>query len=126
VSFFPILYTSDVSGLVRFYCSSFGFEEQYRFPDAQDAGFVSLTRSGVSLGIVSEQTPRQLIDRGLGTGAKFELFIYVDDVDQQVRQLHGAGATVLREPEDMPWGERVAYAEDPEGNPISIAQAVAS
>ena len=24
--------------------------------------------------------------------------------------------------EDMPWGERVAYVTDPEGNPVALAQ----
>lgn len=29
--------------------------------------------------------------------------------------------TVLREPVDMPWDERVAYVADPEGNPVALA-----
>ena len=33
------------------------------------------------------------------------------------------GATVLREPADMSWGERVAYVTDPEGNLVSLANA---
>jgi lactoylglutathione lyase len=32
------------------------------------------------------------------------------------------GVTVLREPTDMPWGERVAYVTDPDGNPVALAQ----
>jgi lactoylglutathione lyase len=28
---------------------------------------------------------------------------------------------VLRTPTDMPWGERVAYVSDPEGNPVALA-----
>jgi lactoylglutathione lyase len=30
---------------------------------------------------------------------------------------------VLREPADMPWGERVAYLADPEGNVVALAAA---
>ena len=29
---------------------------------------------------------------------------------------------VLAEPEDMPWGERMAYVSDPDGNPVALAQ----
>ena len=32
------------------------------------------------------------------------------------------GAPVLRQPEDMFWGERVAYVADPEGNPVELMQ----
>jgi len=27
---------------------------------------------------------------------------------------------VLREPEDMPWGERIAAVADPDGNPVAL------
>ena len=30
---------------------------------------------------------------------------------------------VLREPADMPWGERVAYVSDPDDNPVALAAA---
>ena len=33
------------------------------------------------------------------------------------------GVEVLAEPADMPWGERVAFVRDPEGNIVSPATA---
>jgi lactoylglutathione lyase len=118
---FPIIYVTDVPRAVDFYTKNFGFTEQFRFPEGEEAGYVALARDGSDLGIVDQSSPQQLINRGMGSGAKFELFIYVDDVDVQTEQLRAAGASVLRDPQDMPWGERLAYAEDPEGNPIAIA-----
>lgn len=41
----------------------------------------------------------------------------VDDVDEVVSSLRAQGMTILREAADMPWGERLAYVTDPEGNP---------
>ena len=38
-------------------------------------------------------------------------------------ELQAAGASVLREPADMPWGERVAFLRDPEGNVVTLAGA---
>ena len=35
-------------------------------------------------------------------------------------ELRAAGVPVLLEPADQPWGERLAYVEDPEGNPVMI------
>lgn len=59
----------------------------------------------------------------VGERPRFELFIYVEDVDRCAEQLQAAGTTVLRQPEDMFWGERVAYVADPEGNPVVLAAA---
>lgn len=33
-----------------------------------------------------------------------------------------AQVTLLREAEDMPWGERIATVADPEGNPVALCQ----
>ena len=41
----------------------------------------------------------------MGSKPRFELFVYVDDVDAQVEQLRNDGVGVLREPEDMFWGD---------------------
>jgi uncharacterized glyoxalase superfamily protein PhnB len=49
------------------------------------------------------------------------MFAYVDDVDSLVQDLRAEGATVLRGPADMPWGERAAAIADPDGNPVSLA-----
>ena len=40
--------------------------------------------------------------------------------------LRDAGVPVRQEPVDQPWGERNAYVEDPEGNPVHIASPVRS
>jgi lactoylglutathione lyase len=45
--------------------------------------------------------------------------VYVEDVDATVAALRDAA--ILREPADMPWGERVAYVSDPEGNVVALA-----
>jgi len=49
------------------------------------------------------------------------MFVDVDDVDQTVERLRDAGVRVLKDPEDMFWGERLAYVADPEGNPVALA-----
>ena len=56
-----------------------------------------------------------------GPGPRHELFVYVEDVDATVAALRDGGASVLRAPADMPWGERVGFVADPEGNVVSLA-----
>ena len=37
-----------------------------------------------------------------------------------VASLRQAGVVVLRDPADMPWGERLGYVADPDGNPVAL------
>jgi len=46
----------------------------------------------------------------------------VRDVDAEAARLAAAGATVLEEPEDRPWGLREAWVADPDGLRICLVQ----
>lgn len=50
------------------------------------------------------------------------MYIYVADLDGMLRQLADADVPILREPEDMPWGERIATVADVEGNPVALCR----
>lgn len=122
---FPIVYVRDVPAALAFYGGLLGFEERYRFPEEGDPGFVSMRRDEADLGVVHESWPREQLGIALGDGPRFELFVYVDDVDESLAAARAAGAPVLLEAQDMPWGERMACVADPEGNPVTLAAAVA-
>jgi PhnB protein len=49
------------------------------------------------------------------------LYVYVDDADEAFRRAVEAGATVLEEPRDTPYGDRRAMVRDPFGNVFQIA-----
>jgi lactoylglutathione lyase len=118
---FPVIYTRDVVRTAGFYEHLLGFEKQYQFPPDGEPGYVGLQRDASELGVVHESSPRQMIGTGMGDGPRFELFVYVSDVDATIASMQGAGVPVLRMPENMPWGERVAFVSDPEGNPVALA-----
>jgi lactoylglutathione lyase len=118
---FPVLYAKDVERVAAFY-ASLGFEERFRLPDETGAaGFVSLKREMAGLGVTTEASPRMLAGVEPGPGPRHELFVYVEDLDATLAGLRGAGVTTLRDPADMPWGERLAFVEDPEGNVVTLA-----
>ncbi len=120
---FPVLYAKDVEGVAGFY-ERLGFEEHVRLPDEKGAaGFVGLRRDGAELAVTTEASPRALAGIEPGPGPRHELFVYVHDVDATLAELRDAGVMILREPADMPWGERVAFVHDPEDNVVTLATA---
>lgn len=122
---FPVLYARDVEGVAAFYVR-LGFEEHFRLPDPDGApGFIGLRRDGAELAVTTEESPRMLAGVEPGPGPRHELFVYVEDVDATVAHVaEEGGGSVLREPADMPWGERVGFLADPEGNVVSLAAPV--
>lgn len=118
-----MLYARHLDAMVRFYRDALGMEENYRFPPEGEVSFVTLLAGTSELGLGTyEPTPglegRPLIPPTSGRG--FEMCVYVDDVTQLVDELRASGTRILVEPRDMPWGERVAYVADPEGNSVML------
>src|SRR5438477_13126880 len=113
---FPVVYSRDVRRAAAFY-ALLGFEQRYQFPLEGEPGYVSLGRDESAVGIVHESSPQRMIGARMGDGPRFEMFVYVEDVDAALAQLCANDVPVLREPEDMPWGERIAIVADPDGNP---------
>jgi len=87
-----------------------------------EPGYVGLRRGESEIAVVASSWPDEQYGAPVGDGVRIELFVYVADVDELVEGLRADGVTVLREPADMPWGERVAYVTDPDGNPVALAQ----
>ena len=116
---FPAIYATDLRAAVRFY-ERLGFAQDYHFPE-DDPGYFGLSRGTSRLGLVKRDWPEQQLGIRVGSEPRFELWVYVEDVDAILASLRVAGASVLREAEDMPWGERIAHVADPDGNPVVIA-----
>ena len=117
---FPVLYVANVRRSVEFF-GLLGYESRYQFPLEGDPHSVGLERGESSLGVADSSWPEAQLGITVGTAPRFELFVYVDDVDAEVESFRAAGHTVLQEPATMPWGERQAYIADPEGNPVALA-----
>jgi lactoylglutathione lyase len=117
---FPILHVDDVERSVRFYRDLFGFQEEYRWPEEGEAGYVYLRMGETGLGIATRSEP-PLPDwpEGRATG-QFQLCISSDDTDAAVERLTAGGARAVTEPHEMPWGEKIAFLEDPDGNLIHV------
>jgi lactoylglutathione lyase len=118
---FPVVYARDVSLTAAFY-ERLGFERHYQLPDEGEPGYVGLRRGSSELGVVASTWPREQYGAEVADGVRFELFVYVDDVDALLDEVR-EDVAVIREPADMPWGERIACVADPDGNPVTLAHA---
>jgi lactoylglutathione lyase len=123
---FPILYATDVERAVRFYVDAFGFEVGYRWPQEGPAEYAFLRLDPLGIGISAYSAPERLHGAAPAEGSppRFELCVYADDVDRASERLVDLGALELLPPADQPWGERVAYFSDPDGNPIQVTATV--
>jgi lactoylglutathione lyase len=112
---FPIIETADLRRSLAFYCDLLGGSVGYEFPGPDGAVVYAGVNIGVShigIGLAANATARP---------ARVLIWVYVDDCDVTVAQLREGGVTIVEEPVDQQWGERVALVEDPDGIPVRIA-----
>jgi len=113
---FPVIFAGQVTATAESY-ERLGFQRQYQLPPDGDPGYVGLRRGAAELAVVAADWPQQQYGAAVAAGVRFKIFIYVGDVDSAVEELRQRRGTILRDAMDMPWGERVAYVADPDGNP---------
>jgi lactoylglutathione lyase len=118
---FPVLHADDVERIAAFY-RRLGFSETVRLhgPDGR-VGYIGLSRGAAELAVTTVDSPRTLAGVEPSPAPRGELFVYVDDLDAAVDAVRPA-AIIHREAADMPWGERIAFLADPEGNLVTLAQ----
>ena len=119
----PHLAYEDVALAVEWLERAFGFRERTFVRHTRPDGRVGRTQmdlvdSVITLGepSVHAGSPRQ--------GVSSMLYVYVDDVDGHYAQALAAGATIVLELADRPWGDRTYQSADPEGHQWIFAQHV--
>lgn len=117
-----MLSVADLGASLRFYGETLGGQAVYQFPETGDPVFVTLAlgASQLAIGTITE-TPLHGQPLRPAAGHRIELCINVEDVDEAVAALQAIGAPLLLPPTDLPWGERSAYVEDPDGNLVMLA-----
>ncbi len=112
----PVLVTGDVARLVRFYTGVAGAVTTDRVPDDGPVFFQGLRIGDSDLGTVVDT------DVSTGSPGRVLLSIEVDDVDTALTRVEDLGGRVQGPANDMPWGQRVAHVQDPDGNSVNLTQ----
>ena len=110
----PIIVTHDLERLARFYTGVAGATETRRTPDVGPTFYLGLRIGDSELGIVSDGSVA-------GTPAgRVVLSIEVPDVDAALSRVEAHGGRAPAPANDMPWGQRVAHVQDPDGNALNL------
>jgi len=117
---FPILVTPDLSRALGFYRDVCGATLSYQFPPDGDPDYVGLELGSSHIGIALDPAVAAGGPVAARPGSAAELCVYTADCDATVERLRAAGAPVIDEPADQPWGERMARVADPDGNQLLI------
>ncbi|BCS31548.1 glyoxalase [Luteitalea sp. TBR-22] len=127
-----VIYVDDVVRTIGFYEAAFGcgvkfLDADVRMPgriDGQVYQFAELDVAGATLQFGTHALGALLMpgfERPSGGGPSgVEIAFYTDDVPGAFARAVAAGATPLRAPETMPWGQEVAYVRSLEGTFIGL------
>ena len=119
----PVIVTPSIPLLLAFYKALLGAVEISRVPEDGPPFFVGLQIGNAELGVVADgdahiDSPQRILLNvnvaDLGVGNVTGLLEHVDAL----------GGRVLGPPNDMPWGQRVAHIQDPDGNTVNLTEPI--
>ena len=118
----PYLCCKGAAAALDFYAKAFGSVETLRIQGKDGSiGHAGITIEGAPL-MVSDEWPDGGVfsPQTLG-GTPVTVHMYVKNVDALVARAQKAGATVVRAPQDEPYGDRAATLRDPFGHRWMVA-----
>ena len=114
-SVLPMIVSRALPRLAAFYRDLFGAVETERIPPEGPTFYLGLRIGDSDLGLVSRDDAPEGPQRML-------LSVAVPDVDALLPRVSELGGHVRGPSNDMPWGQRVAHVQDPDGNTVNLTQ----
>ena len=117
---YTILYVDNVAASMAFYEAAFGMQRHF-LHESGDWG--EMATGSTKLAFCSRKLLREM---GKTPGAPatqtpcFEIALTTSDVAAAVQTATAAGAQLVQAPEEMPWGQTVAYVADADGFLVEI------
>lgn len=110
----PELVYDDVPQAIDWLCDTFGFTERWRAGDHR----AQLCLGDGTIAVTEPRTSKAL------PGPR-SVMVRIADADAHHGHARERGATIIREPQDFPYGERQYTAEDPAGHHWTFSQSIA-
>jgi PhnB protein len=113
----PYLAYADAPAAIDFLCRAFGFVERLRvpMPDGR-VGHAELAAGDCTVMLASVYEEMGFASPLALPATHTQVMCWVDDVDAHHERARAAGATIVAEPSDQPYGDRTYRALDPEGH----------
>jgi len=113
---YPYIHARNADEAIAFYKTAFGVTEKFRLVEPSGRiGHAELAFGDTTLMICDEFPEYDALAPREGETCPFVLHIHVDDCDAVIERAMAAGAILLREAQDMFYGERSGLIRDPFG-----------
>ena len=114
-----VLVVKDLEKCLSFYRDKLGFKLKDREEDF--AYLVFGGQTGFGMALISIDGASKLISEARMQPRKDSIHrnyfaVFLEDVDKEYNELKAKGVNFVKAPTTFPWGQRIAYFEDPEGN----------
>jgi PhnB protein len=119
----PYLLYEDAEAAIEFITHAFGFREVHRTIGAAGGLHAELEVAPGGELIYLGQPPRDFRNP-VEVGRTSLVHIMVDDVDAHYERARAAGASIVEEPNDLPFGQRRYGCRDPQGHEWYFAQEI--
>ena len=117
------LFVEDLAATKAFYRDVFGAEPVFEDEVSAAFGFDNLI-----INLLHVDSAGEIIEPDApgarNAGSRFQLSIWIADVDAVCARLRERGVTLLAGPKDRPWGMRTANFVDPAGHSWEVAQKI--
>jgi catechol 2,3-dioxygenase-like lactoylglutathione lyase family enzyme len=117
------LFVEDLAAAKAFYSQVFRAPLVY-----EDANSAAFQFKDLIVNLLQVQAAHEIVAPGAvagrSAGSRFQLSIWVDDVDAVCTELLARGVQLLQGPINRPWGMRTANFVDPAGHSWEVAQKI--
>jgi catechol 2,3-dioxygenase-like lactoylglutathione lyase family enzyme len=117
------LFVEDLGAAKAFY------QQVFRAPLVyEDANSAAFQFKDLIINLLQVEAAHEIVAPGAvagrDAGSRFQLSIWVDDVDAVCAELCAGGVQLLQDPINRPWGMRTANFVDPAGHSWEVAQKI--
>ena len=121
---YVILYVDDVAAALDFYERAFGLTRLFLHESGDygelSTGATKLAFSSTALMNSLGKTPGRAVPKS----PVFEIAFETDDVAGALARAVEAGATLVQDVSEQPWGQTISYVADPNGYLVEICSPV--
>jgi uncharacterized glyoxalase superfamily protein PhnB len=118
---FPHVYYEDVAAALEWLPPAFGFREVLRWSAPDGTVMFAEMESGGAAIMLGYPGPEYRNPKRLDQVSGY-VSVFVEDLDAHCERARTAGAIIVEEPADKPWGLREYAALDPEGQRWGFVQ----